>query len=57
MSKEYLVDGVFVDWERLVEMARKKYGYDDEILSTSGAARILRENGHVVSEPMRNLND
>lgn len=44
----YKIDGVPVEWNGVIRMAKNQYGYDDEIMQTSVAADILRKNGHIV---------
>lgn len=50
--KEYYTkdkDGTITEctWEELIEKA-KAFGYEDDVLSTSESARILRKNGFKV---------
>lgn len=46
---KYRIDKEPVDWQEIIERA-KNYGYTGEIMQTSVAASILRENGHEVDE-------
>ena len=47
---KFYIDGVETDWRAVVRMARRDYGYEDDFYRTSVACRILRENGHRVSD-------
>lgn len=47
---DFYIDGVKTDWRDVVRKARQDYGYDADIYQTSVACRILRENGHRVSD-------
>lgn len=48
---DYLLDGRSVSFMQLIEAAREEgYEGDGGMFLTSGAARVLRENGHVVDE-------
>lgn len=46
---KYLIDGEPVHWQEIIRKA-EEYGYSGEIKQTSIAAKILRENGHVVED-------
>lgn len=50
MEKKYLLDGDIVDWKYLIDKACE-YDFefaDSVIKTTSSAAKILRDNGHIV---------
>ena len=48
---DYYLDGKAVRFTALIDFAKKHYGYQtDGFYCTSEAARILRENGHEVSD-------
>jgi len=50
-ERKYMVDNETVDWGQLIKMA-EDYGYEGEggIYYTSGAAKVLRENGFTVCQ-------
>lgn len=54
MEKKYLLDGDIVDWTYLIDKACEyDFEFADSIIkTTSSAAKILRDNGHVVQQLM-----
>ena len=52
MEKKYLLDGDIVDWTYLIDKACEyDFGFADSVIkTTSSAAKILRDNGHVVQQ-------